>query len=413
MDRRLSTGISRRQVIRTAAAGAAVSAVPSFVFGAAPDRPLKIGIIGSGERGTNAGHNAMTADPNVKVVALADAYEGSIKKSRESLAKSAQIDEKNCFVGLDAYKKLLELELDYVILATPPYFRPEHLAACIAAGRHVFMEKPVAVDAPGVRSVLESGQKASDKKLAIVAGTQRRHQLSYVETIKRLHDGAIGRITAGQIYWNGGRAQSYDRKDGWSDRDWMMHDWFNWAWLSGDHIVEQHVHNIDVANWVIGTHPISAVAMGGRHRRPTGDQFDFFATDFTYPNHVHVASQCRQIKDCVTNVSERMVGEKGWSNCTGFISTTGKLELEQRGGKDAYVQEHRNLINAIRTGDLINEAKNVAESTLSAIMARTSAYTGQEVTWDQIMASNEKLGPPDYELTPENIRRHIPVPGKA
>ncbi len=403
--------LSRRDFVRVAVAGAAISSAPRFVFGAENDKPLRIGLVGCGGRGTGAAHNAMAADPNAKVVALADLYPDRMSKCAESLRKNAPIEDKHCFLGLDAYKKVLDLDVDYVILATPPYFRPEHLAACVAAGKHVFMEKPVGVDPVGVRSIMESGRKAREKNLAIVAGTQRRHQHEYLETIKRIKDGEIGKIVAGQVYWNGGTAKHYFRQEGWSDMEWMIRDWFNWRWLSGDHVVEQHVHNIDIANWVIGAHPIKAVAMGGRQRRPTGDQYDFFATDFTYPGEVHVASQCRQIDGCAGNVSERLVGEKGWSDCNSFISTVGKLDYQKKAKRDALVQEHKDLIDAIRSGEPLNEAQNVAESTMAAIMARTSAYTGKEVTWEHMMKSDEALSAPDYELTEANIKAHIPVPG--
>lgn len=413
MPRSKKSSVSRRDFVRAAATGVVAGAMPRFVFGAQADRPLKIGMVGCGGRGTGAAQNAMTADPNVKVIALADLYPDRLEACRKTIQKMSDVEEKNCFLGFNAYKKILELDVDYVILATPPRYRAEHLAACIAAGKHVFMEKPVAVDPPGIRSIIESGQKAKDGKLAIVAGTQRRHQHEYVETIRRIKDGAIGKIVAAQVYWNGGAAKHAPREKDWSDQEWMIRDWFNWRWLSGDHIVEQHVHNIDVANWVIGTHPIKAVSMGARQRRMAGDQYDFFATDFIYPEEVHVASQCRQIDGCVSNVSELVVGEKGYSNCSGFISSTGKIDFGKRPNKDAYVQEHRDLIKAIRTGDLINEAQNVAESTMCAIMARTSAYTGKEVTWDEMMKSDMTIGPPDYELTDENRLAHVPVPGKA
>ncbi|MBI4579363.1 MAG: gfo/Idh/MocA family oxidoreductase, partial [Planctomycetes bacterium] len=213
----------------------------------------------------------------------------------------------------------------------------------------------------------------------------------------------------GCAYWNGGVIWVIERRAGWSEMEWQLRNWNYFAWLSGDHIVEQHVHNLDVANWVIGTHPVKAVSMGGRHRRVTGDQFDFFSTDFTYPKDVHVHSQCRQITGCTREVSERVVGEKGMSNCNGWISGQELPKVKS----DPYVQEQADLIAAIRKGEPLNEAQQVAESTLTAIMARTSAYTGKEVTWDEMMTSDLVLGPPDYELTEENIRAHIPVPGAA
>jgi predicted dehydrogenase len=270
------------------------------------------------------------------------------------------------------------------------------------------MEKPVSVDPVGIRRMLAAGEKADQKKLCVVAGTQRRHQAAYIETIRRLHDGAIGEIRAAQCYWNSGQLWYKEREAGWSDDEWMHRDWVNWCWLSGDHVVEQHVHNTDIINWVLKAHPIKATAMGGRHRRVTGDQFDFFCADLTYPGEIHVHSECRQINGCVNNVSERVIGQKGWSDCREFISTVGKVEAQ---GQNPYVQEHADLIAAIRTGKPINEVRNVAESTMTNIMIRQAAYTGTEITWDELLKSDLQLAKPDYELTPENIRAHIPVPG--
>ncbi|GMU24835.1 MAG: hypothetical protein AMXMBFR13_49060 [Phycisphaerae bacterium] len=402
--------VSRRGLLQAGVIGTAASAFPRFVTGAEPDRPLRVGLVGCGGRGTGAAQDAMRADANVKVVALAEIFPDHLEKCAKTLREITPIEDKNCFLGYVAYRKILESDVDYVILATPPNFRPEHLAACVDAGKHVFLEKPAAVDPVGVRSIMESGRRAAAKKLSLVAGTQRRHENTYIETIRRIHDGAIGKITAAQIYWNGGQVWYKRRQAGWSDQEWMMRDWNNWAFLAGDHIVEQHVHNIDVMNWVLGSHPIRAVAMGGRHRRITGDMYDFFATDFTYPDDVHVASQCRQINGCAREVSERVVGQKGASNCNGWISGQPQIKLEEQ---NPYKQEHRDLIRAIRTGELINEAQNVAESTLAAIMARTSAYTGKEVTWEEMMKSDMVLRAPEYQLTPESIRAHIPVPGSA
>jgi len=309
----------------------------------------------------------------------------------------------------------MDTDVDYVILATPPYYRPEHFTAAIAAGKHVFVEKPVAVDPVGARKMFAAGEAAQKKNLCVVAGTQRRHQNGYIETIKRIRDGAIGDIVSAQCYWNGGQLWYRKREAGWSDMEWMHRDWVNWCWLSGDHIVEQHVHNIDIINWVLGTHPISVVSFGSRQRRVTGDQYDNFSSDFSYPGPrkdtpIHVHSMCRQISGCKNDVSERVVGQTGISNCNGWISTVGKIEHQ---GNDPYVQEHKDLIDAIRSGRPLNETQAVTESTLCAIMARTSAYTGKEVTWDEILNSEMQLSPPDYELTEENIRAHIPVPGKA
>ena len=421
-------GISRRQFVKQASMAAAVSgalphlgyaagadkpsmvAAPAIRRGVGPDKPIRFGLIGCGGRGTGASRNAIEADPKAKLVAVADIAPDRLQRVYDKMKDLVEIEEKYRFLGFDAYKKVLEQDLDYVILATPPYYRPEHFEACVEAGKNVFMEKPVAVDPVGCRRMMAAGEKAKAKGLSIVAGTQRRHQAAYIEVIKRIHNGEIGKIVSGQCYWNSGQLWYKTREAGWSEDEWMHRDWVNWCWLSGDHIVEQHVHNLDVINWVIGTHPEKVVAMGARQRRVTGNQYDFFSSDFTYPGEVHVHSQCRQINGCTRNVSERVIGTKGWSTCKGWLSTSGKVEIE---APSPYVQEHADLIAAIRTGKVINESQNVAESTLCGVMARTSAYTGAEVTWDEMMKSELVLSRPDYKLTPENIKAHIPVPGKA
>lgn len=407
------SGLTRRDFVRTAAAATAVSsAMPRFTWGAAPDKVLKVGVIGCGGRGTGAAHNAMAADDNVKVVALADIAKDRLDRCRKDLKdkRGVDIDDKNCFVGLDSYKELLNTDVDYIILAAPPYYRPEHFTASVLAGKHVFTEKPVAVDPVGIRIMLAAGEAAKRQNLCVVAGTQRRHQNGYIETIRRIRSGAIGNIVSAQCYWNMGQLWFRKRESDWSEMEWMHRDWVNWCWLSGDHIVEQHVHNIDVINWVLGTLPERVVAFGSRQRRVTGDQFDSFSADFTYPGNIHVHSMCRQINGCKNDVCERVIGQVGVSNCNGWISNQDKIEVQ---GNDPYVQEHKDLIEAIRTGKPLNETKTVSESTLCAIMARTSAYTGREITWEEILNSDLRLTPPDYELTEENIRARIPVPGKA
>ncbi len=407
------SGFTRRQFVQTAAAvTAATSAFPRFTWGAENDKPITIGLIGCGGRGTGAANNAMVADPKVKVIALADIAKDRLAACRKDLKekRSAEIDDAMCFVGPDAFMKIMDTPVDYVILATPPYYRPEHFAAAVKAGKHVFMEKPVAVDPVGVRKVLAAGEEAKPKNLCIIAGTQRRHSTGYNETIKRIKDGAIGQVITARVYWNQGQLWHKKRESGWSESEWMHRDWVNWCWLSGDHIVEQHVHNLDIVNWVLGKHPEKVVCFGSRQRRHTGDQYDNFSSDFTYPGGIHVHSMCRQISGCADIVGERIIGQVGESDCNGWISNYGKIPFEKN---DPYVQEHKDLIDAIRAGKPVNESQNVAESCLTAIMARTAAYTGKEVTWDEMMKSDQQLSAPDYELTEENIRAHLPVPGKA
>lgn len=412
--------VSRRTFVRASAAaavGLAGCTQDTTTIAALPGKggakgKMKVGLIGSGGRGTGAAGNAAEADGGLNIVAIADLYQDRIDDARKRLKKQGvEVDPKNTHLGFDAYKKVLDSDADYVILGTPPHYRPEQFEACIEAGKHVFMEKPVAVDPVGVRRIIAAGEKAKKKGLCVVAGTQRRHQKKYLETMKRIHDGAIGEIVAAQCYWNTGQLWYKKRQKGWSELDWMIRDWVNWAWLSGDHIIEQHVHQLDVMNWAIGTHPIKVVSMGARHRRVTGNQFDFFSSDFEYPNHVHVHSMCRQINGCANNVSEHVVGQKGFSNCAGKISNL--KDFSAKDDRSPYIQEHADLMASIRGGAYINEARNVAESTLTGIMGRISAYTGKPVTWKEMMKSKLVLSKPTYSLTPENIRADIPVPGKA
>jgi predicted dehydrogenase len=290
-------------------------------------------------------------------------------------------------------------------LTTPPHFRPAHLKAAIQAGKNVFVEKPVAVDGPGVRMVLEAGEMAQQKKLGIVAGTQRRHMRSYNETVKRMQDGAIGDILCARAYWNGGVIWVVERQPGWSDMEWQLRNWNYFTWLSGDHIVEQHVHNLDIINWALNAHPIKALAMGGRQARPNenyGHIYDHFAVEYEYPNGARMFSQCRQMNGCEGKVEEAVVGTKGTSNCKDWIRAADKQLVFRFRDQDVnpYQQEHLDLIASIRAGNPINEAKAVAESTLTGIMGRESAYAGRSVEWDEILNAQTPLGPKSYAMGP-------------
>jgi predicted dehydrogenase len=392
----------------------------------APDgKLLKAGLVGCGGRGTGAAFNFLNAGPNLEITALADVFQDRLDSCREKLrtGMAMEVSEKNCFIGFDAYKKVLDCDVDIVLMATPPYFRPEHFRACINARKHVFMEKPVAVDPVGARSIMASSKKAQAIGLSVVTGTQRRHQLNYIETFKQIQKGAIGEIVGANCYWNQSQLWYKNRQDGWSDMEHMIRDWVNWCWLSGDHIVEQHVHNIDVINWFTGMHPEKAVGFGARHRRVTGDQYDFFSVDFIYPNGMHVHSMCRQINGCTNNVSEFIQGTKGFSNCRDTIyKPDGSQVWKYDQHADAsmrsrpvkpYDQEHVDLITAIRTNKPIVEAEGTAISTLCAIMGRISAYTGKEVTWDEMMNSGLKLGPEKCAMGPVDLKVEIPVPGAS
>jgi len=418
---------SRRDFIGTvAAAGAMMAACSSPAkkeYGAlpplldqAPDGPvLKAGLVGCGGRGSGAAVNFLNAGPNLQITALADVFQDRLDSARNKIKKEKgqEVANENCFIGFDAYKKLIDSGVDIVILATPPHFRPEHFQAAIDAKKHVFMEKPVAVDPAGVDSILNSAKKAEALGLSVVTGTQRRHQREYIETYKRICDGAIGEIVAARCYWNQSQLWYRERQPGWSNMEWMIRDWVNWTWLSGDHIVEQHVHNIDVINWFTGMHPVKAVGFGSRARRVTGDQYDFFSVDFEMENGMHVHSMCRQINGCTNNVSEFVVGTKGSSNCRNTIfKPDGSIAWQYDGAKkNPYDQEHVDLVTSIRTEKPINEARNTAHSCLVAIMGRISAYTGLQTTWDEMIASKLRLGPTEYVMGNIPMVIDIPVPG--
>jgi predicted dehydrogenase len=335
---------------------------------------------------------------------MGDAFKDRLDSSRTELAKKhgekIDVPEERRFVGFDAYQKVLASDINYVILATPPGFRPQHLKAAVAAGKNIFTEKPVAVDGPGVRTCLTAYEEAKAKGLYIAAGTQRRHQTGYLETMRQVHDGAIGSVVAARCYWNQGTLWVKQRQPDWSDMEYQMRNWYYFTWLCGDHIVEQHVHNLDVVNWALQSHPVRAVGMGGRQVR-TGPEYghiyDHFAIDYEYDNGIHVMSMCRQIDNCENSVSEALVGTKGSCQANRY-TITGEKQWRFRGkDNDPYLQEHTDLIECIRGSKPVNELKDVAESTLTAIMGRMSAYTGKAVTWDQALNSQEDLMP--TELT--------------
>lgn len=385
---------------------------------------LKAGIIGCGGRGSGAAVNFLEAGGStVQVTALADVFQDRIDSCAEKIKKETgqEVPAENCFIGFDAYEKVLDSGVDIVILATPPKFRPQQFEAAVKARKHVFMEKPVAVDPVGIRQVLAAAKMADAAGLKVVTGTQRRHQHKYVEMFRACNDNnSIGEVTGANVYWNGGKLWHRDNNPSWSEMEWMIRDWVNWCWLSGDHIVEQHVHNIDVANWFVGELPVKAVGFGSRQRRVTGDQFDNFSVDFEYENGMHIHSMCRQINGCVNNVSEVIHGTKGraYSSGSGTPNTITDLAGNEIMSFDnhetsPYVQEHKNLITCIREDIPFNEAEATANSVMVAIMGRVSAYTGKEVTWEEMMNSDMKLGPDTYIMGDIGYMKNasVPVPG--
>jgi len=386
---------------------------------AAGSDEIRIGLIGCGDRGTGAVENAFNAAPGVKLVAMADVFKDHLDEKLKYLSQfkeKVDVPADRQLVGFGAFERLLALDdVNYVILATPPGFRPWFIKAAVAAGKSIFAEKPVAVDGPGIRMVLQANEDAQAKGLHIGVGTQRRHQRGYLETMKRIRDGAIGEITEARCYWNQGPIWVHPKQEGWSDMEWQLRNWYYFTWLCGDHIVEQHVHNLDVVNWATASHPMSAVGLGGRQVRTGpeyGNIYDHFAIDYEYPNGIHVASYCRQIPNCENSVSEALIGTKGSCQVNKYTITGEKSwRLE---GKDnlPYVQEHTDLIAAIRGGKPYNELKGVAESTLTAILGRTAAYTGQKVTWEQAMNSEESLMPTKLEWG-ELAVAPVAVPGQT
>ncbi len=418
-----STALTRREFLKTSstlAAAGAVAATYTGVFAAGAER-LRVGLIGCGARGVGAAMNCALADPAVEITALADVFPDRVEAALARLKDDAAGKEwscsrewkdsarvkatrETCFVGFDAYQKLLHSGLvDYVILAGPPHFRPAHLRAAVEAGKHVFMEKPVGVDPVGMRAILAAAELAGQKGLGIVAGTQRRHQNSYTELMKRLHAGALGEIVAGEAYWNGPCVRTYgfyhERQPGWSDMEYMLRNWYFYTWLSGDHIVEQHVHNLDVVNWALGAPPVEAVGVGGRQWRVEpqfGNIYDHFGVRYRYANGAVVVSMARQINDTQPLVTETLIGTRGRASA-GQI--TGAAPWRWQGpNPNPYEQEHADLIASIRAGKPLNEGRQVAEATLTAIMGRMAAYSGQAVTWDFVLKESE------LDLTPAEIK---------
>lgn len=416
-----SPEISRRSFLTSstaAAAGATAFTIirPELVRGAG-DEKLRAGLVGCGGRGTEAAQQFLHGNDNVELVAMGDIFEDRLEKSlgeiRDSkypnVAEKIKVDPEHHFIGFDAYKKVLASDIDVVLIATPPGYRPEHFVAAVEAKKHIFAEKPFGTDPVGVRKVMDAARKAQELKLTVMSGAQRRNQQEYVETWRKVRDGAIGDIVSTYAYWVGTPViQQKERDPKWSDMVWQNRAWYSFVWICGDQIVEQHLHNIDVINWFMGTHPAKVFASGGAAWRPRteiyGNIFDHIDADFVYPNGVHMSSHCRQFrKPTYQNVSELIVGTKGRTN--------GK-DLGKK-GEDPYVQEHIALVKSIRgQGPYVNDGVAVAESTMTCIMARESAYSGQEITWDQMMASTLDLQPKTFDFDAKLEVPPLPVPGE-
>lgn len=400
--------------------------IPELPDKAAPGREIKVGVIGCGGRGSGAIQNLFDAADGIRLTALGDVFpdrlEGLRKMAADKLGQ--EVPDENCFIGFDAYQKVIDSGVDMIIDTTPPVFRPDHFKYAVQKGVHSFLEKPVAVDAKGYRTVMAAAKQAQAKGLCVVCGTQRHHQRPYVEAFRKIQEGYIGEITGGNVYWNQGMLWYRNREKGWSDMEWMIRDWVNWKWLSGDHIVEQHVHNIDVFLWMSGYKVAKATGFGARHRRITGDQYDQFSIDFEMENGVHLHSMCRQIDGCSNAVGEIIYGTKGsWNSFDHEIKDLDgnvvwkfdneKAETEFR-QHNPYVLEHVDLVNHIRKGEPIDEATACAMSTLAGVMGRTAAYTGDTVTWDAMSQSELDYLPEKLEVGPMDMSDYtVQVPGKA
>ena len=393
-------------------------------------RPLKAGVIGCGGRGSGAIQNFMDAGPNLTIVALGDMFPDRIANCRKILREkyNLEVPDDKCFTGFDNYKKVIDAGVDVVIDASPPAFRPRHFKEAVNAGKHVFIEKPIAVDPVGVRSVIADSKKASSQGLCVVTGTHRHHQRCYIEGYKQVQSGLIGDIVGGNIYFNQNMLWYRDKDKNWTDMEWMIRDWVNWTWLSGDHIVEQHVHDIDLFNWFSGQRPVRASGFGARHRRLTGNQYDMFSVDYFYQGGYHVHSMCRQIDGCTNNISAFIQGTKGaWIgggeerkhhtiiDLNGNVIWQFDFEKENADFQQVapHYLEHVSWVNHIRENKPICQAEETAISTLTAIMGRISAYTGIDVTWDEVMALDMNLMPDNLELKNMDMKQFtVATPGK-
>ncbi|MDR1454844.1 MAG: Gfo/Idh/MocA family oxidoreductase [Tannerella sp.] len=395
----------------------------SFVDIAPDGKPLKAALVGCGDRGTGAATQFLKSGPNVSIIAMADLFPDRMDASRKILSErfNNEVPEANRFFGFDAYQKVLAMpEIDVVLLCTPTHFRPEQFKAAVEAGKHVFMEKPCAVDPAGIRTVIAAAKAATVKGLTVITGNQRRHSRAYWEAYVQVRNGAIGEILSGGAHWDQGAWWNKKQRPEWSDMEYNIRNWFNIKWLSGDHLLDQAIHNIDIVTWFMGMRPARAVGFGGRAQRLTGDIFDFFSVDYYYDQNRRMLATARQIDGCDGNVSEQVYGTKG------MFTSNGSIRLEDYSGniiwqydgkpeKDHYDQEHIHLVESIRLDKKINQAEDLAYSTLVAILGREAAYTGKAITWEEIMSSDLHYGPEKYEIgpLPDYHEGVAPVPGRA
>ena len=420
--------LSRRQFLKSSTVAAvagplAASHVLAQERAISPGETLRVGLIGCGGRGTGAAAQALAADGNVKLVALGDAFADRLQSSletlqaQENIAQKIQVPEEKRFVGFDAYRQVIDSGVDVVLLATPPHFRPIHLRAAIDAGKHVFAEKPVAVDARGVRDVLAACEEARRKKLAVVSGLALRYSYGYREIVRRIHEGALGEIRA--LHANDFRGPLWvkPRQPGWTDMEYHMKNWYYFTWLSGDFNVEQHVHLLDVCSWIMkDEYPVSAMGLGGRQVRTGpdyGNIFDHHSVIYEYASGVKLHAYCRQQAGGVNDISAHVSGSKGTGMLTPrVLQMTTDTTWVYRGEKNNQSQtEHDELFASIRSGRPINNGDYMSKTTLMAIMGRMATYTGQKVTWEQVLNSKENLSPERYDWDAAPPRSRVAVPG--
>ncbi|MBW7995138.1 MAG: Gfo/Idh/MocA family oxidoreductase [Candidatus Glassbacteria bacterium] len=416
--------ITRRKFI----AGGAATAIAGFPFirsaHAQQEETTKVGLIGCGGRGTGAAANAITAAPNIHLTAMADLVPEQIERSLDALKgdrdlqgelqANIKVSKDSKFTGMDCYKKVMESDVDYVILATPPGFRPLHFDAAVRAGKHIFAEKPLATDPAGVRKITKSAETAKSKGLSVVVGLNNRHSIGGMELVKRIHDGGIGEIRAGRIYRLGGGLWHRGSDPSWTEMEYQCRNWYYFCWLSGDQIVEMVIHQIDRMNWLMGSHPVSAVGSGGRQVRTDpkyGNIWDHMSIDYEYPGGVHVSCMLRQWDNCENKVATELVGTTGTlAGRSGIVGANPWRYTGERTNSSVY--EHTELIESIRNNHARNDALDFgAESTLTAIMGREAAYTGKLLTWEEMVNSDLDLCPKSMQLGPAP-KRPVPIPGK-
>ena len=417
---------TRRSFLRNAAAAATAAGLTDALTAGRLQQgqdgaELRVALIGCGGRGTGAIGQALSTKGSTRLVAIADMFVDRLEGCLDALGENAafkgriEVAKDKRFVGADAFAGVMASNCDVVVIATPPHFRPAHFEAAIAARKNVFFEKPVAVDGPGVRRVIAAAEQAQKLGLSVVCGLQRHHQNGYLEIMKQIHGGALGKILFARCSWNQGGLWHAARQPQWSDMEWQLRNWLYFTWLSGDHIVEQHVHNLDVINWAMQSHPVRARGMGGRQVRTDpkfGHIFDHHAVQYQYESGAWNFSESRQIDGCLNDVSEHVYGTLGEAHMGSGWRITGENDWTWSGANnDPYQTEHDDFFASVRAGKPLNEGRMVAESTLTAIMGRMATYSGKEITWDQALSSDEKWGPASYEFGPLPVDP-VPMPGQ-